>query len=381
MVSPAEGPHRGIITHFMYRLLSFLGVPDHKVYIPIPLLSPSLSDHPQGGIVVLLAAVCLSIVQRNAGRKLSVDIGGLKRLQALSTTLSAALLLPWVSLQLATQSTSLPSLPSLGPLLLLGVAQLVDFYAATIATQRVDQVQVGRLSAVLSFSSALAMATFSWHWYHDNQARSTGDGEEHGLSVGVVMATVFFLVATATLTRPNPRSSSYSLVGYSSAGLPLYSSHRSSLQFSLLSLAREGLRKIMDDGNSRRIFYFLLLNLVGVASLPRGRGLRVCLCSVPGVHGGGDAVWSVDQQPGPHLRRIPHALRLLRSTGGALRRSHGPLETHQVGVVGGRGLTHTHTPISLSLSKALLVWLRTCRGAEWLRQLPLPGCHSDGRHE
>lgn len=27
----AEGPHRSSVTHFLYRLLSFLGVPDHKV--------------------------------------------------------------------------------------------------------------------------------------------------------------------------------------------------------------------------------------------------------------------------------------------------------------------------------------------------------------
>lgn len=222
--------------------------------------------------MVLLAGVCLSIVQRNAGRKLAVDIGGSKRLQALSATISAGLLLPWVSVQLATQTDPLPlALPSLGVLLLLGVAQLLDFYTTTMATQRVEHTKICRLGSVLSFSVALALASLSY-WYHDNGDVTHREEEEHGLSVGVVMATIFFLVATATLTHPTPRSSSYSLVGYSSAGLPLYSTHHSSLHYSaLLSLVKDGLRKIMDDGNSRRIFYFLLLNLVGVASVPSGR--------------------------------------------------------------------------------------------------------------
>ena len=265
---------------------------------------------------MLLAGMCLSIVQRNAGRKLAVDIGGSKRLQALSATISASLLLPWVSIQLATQTDPLPSLPSLGVLLLLGVAQLLDFYTTTMATQRVEHTKICRLGSVLSFSAALALASLSY-WYHDNGDVAHREEEEHGLSVGVVMATIFFLVATATLTHPTPRSSSYSLVGYSSAGLPLYSTQHSSLHYSaLLSLVKDGLRKIMDDGNSRRIFYFLLLNLVGVASVPSGWGFRMsifhtkgfvsvpyreCLCSIPGVHSGRDAVWSVDQQSGADI--------------------------------------------------------------------------------
>ena len=225
---------------------------------------------------MLLAGVCLSIVQRNAGRKLAVDIGGSKRLQALSATLSAALLLPWVLVQLATQSEPLPSLGSLSLLLLLGLAQLADFYSTTIAAQRVDHTKISRIGSVLSFSVALAMASLSFYWYNSNNVNE----EEHGLSVGVVMATIFFLVATVTLTRQTPRSSSYSLIGYSSAGLPLYSTQRS-LQFSygsLLSVVKDGLRKIMDDGNSRRIFYFLLLNLVGQALFV---SLPFCLYSIP----------------------------------------------------------------------------------------------------
>ena len=222
--------------------------------------------------MVLLGGVCLAVLQRNTGRKLSVEIGGSKRLQALSTLFSTLLLLPWVSLHLLTSLPPSPLSPLLLLPILLGLMQMAEFYVTTIASQRVDQAGISRLGSLLSFSLALAMATISWYWYHhgNNNAINVRDkeGEEHGLSVGVVMATVFFLVATATLTRPTPRSSSYSLVGYSSGGLPLYSTHRSSSHLSyssLLPLVRDGVRKILDDGNSRKIFYFLLLNLVGVA--------------------------------------------------------------------------------------------------------------------
>ena len=31
--APAEGPHRSMVAHILYQLLSFLGVPDHRVRV------------------------------------------------------------------------------------------------------------------------------------------------------------------------------------------------------------------------------------------------------------------------------------------------------------------------------------------------------------
>ena len=62
-------------------------------------------------------------------------------------------------------------------------------------------------------------------------------------------------------TRPGTRGF---FVGYSSAGLPLYNLSQSAVHEAGQSLARtlrEGLRQILDSADSRRIFYFLLLNL------------------------------------------------------------------------------------------------------------------------
>lgn len=252
---------------------------------------------------MLLVGVCVSVIQRNDGRKLSVDVGGYKRLHALSVTITAVILLPWVTIQLVTQSVSFPSFHSIGILVVLGLIQAADFYVMTIASQRVEPAKVSRMASLMSFIVALVMAGLSWYSYPGNSK-----GEEHGLSVGAVMATIFFLVATVTLSHPTGRSSSYSLVGYSSAGLPLYSTHRSSSQLtyaSILSTVREGLTQIMADSNSRRIFYFLLLNLVGVVS---DVSFLLFHVSIPGIHWCRDVVWNVDKQSGFDLRWFPYVV-------------------------------------------------------------------------
>lgn len=62
-----------------------------------------------------------------------------------------------------------------------------------------------------------------------------------------------------------------SLVGYSAAGPPLYSFAGDTLQRtsqSVIVLARSGLRQILDESDSRRIFYFLCINLVSIIIYP-----------------------------------------------------------------------------------------------------------------
>ena len=57
----------------------------------------------QGGAVLLLVAVCLNVGYNTASKSLSVDIGGAKRLHALSTAMSACLLLPWMMFTIFTR--------------------------------------------------------------------------------------------------------------------------------------------------------------------------------------------------------------------------------------------------------------------------------------
>jgi len=53
-------------------------------------------------VVLLVLALCLKVAFNTASRKLSVEIGGAKRLYALSNLVSAVVLLPWVIVLSAT---------------------------------------------------------------------------------------------------------------------------------------------------------------------------------------------------------------------------------------------------------------------------------------
>ena len=78
-----------------------------------------------------------------------------------------------------------------------------------------------------------------------------------------------FVSATHILTSAS-KTSKGSLIGYSASGLPLYSFtsdafHRTSQ--SVLSVLRNGLRQILEESDSRKIFYFLCVNLVSILFL------------------------------------------------------------------------------------------------------------------
>lgn len=78
-----------------------------------------------------------------------------------------------------------------------------------------------------------------------------------------------FLVATHVLLKP-VRGSRGSLVGYSAAGPPLYNFAGEALQRtsqSLLVIAKNGLRQILEESDSRRIFFFLCINLVSFCKM------------------------------------------------------------------------------------------------------------------
>ena len=149
-------------------------------------------------------------------------------------------------------------------LLATSIAQVIDYYTISIATQHLDTPAVSRLSSMASFIFCLVIAYLLC---------SHTSSDEHGITVGVVIATVLYILATPILAGSMPRSSTSTLIGYSASGLPLYQSRDTP---SVMDLLRPGLRKIMDSPDSRRILYFLLLNLVC------GCGCVLCVCTVCG---------------------------------------------------------------------------------------------------
>lgn len=222
-----------VTSHTMNWISSFVGFPDHR-----------------GGVLLLLLGLCLMVVQRKVGRKLSVDLGGHKRLQALSTLVVAILLMPWALYQFMTLNVSIPWSEALSCLVLTALLQVADYYTTSIATQKVDHHRLASTSSLATFLWAFSLACAMW-WFLPPT--------DHTLSAGVVIATVLFVLATPSLTRPLSRSHGI-LVGYSTSGLPLYQSHEKSPP-SFLRALQPAFVKIMENSDSRRIFYFLILNL------------------------------------------------------------------------------------------------------------------------
>jgi len=74
-----------------------------------------------------------------------------------------------------------------------------------------------------------------------------------------------FLAAANILSSPSRKGQKGTLIGYSPEGTPLYNFMGDALQQSSQSLPRfikESLKQILEEYDSRQIFYFLCLNLV-----------------------------------------------------------------------------------------------------------------------
>jgi len=89
--------------------------------------------------------------------------------------------------------------------------------------------------------------------------------EEHRLSWGVFTAYALFCFSTEILTQPLAKNKG-SFIGYSSVnGNPLYSLTGEGLKktsMSMFTVFKNILREVLNNKDSRGIFYFLCINLV-----------------------------------------------------------------------------------------------------------------------
>lgn len=79
--------------------------------------------------------------------------------------------------------------------------------------------------------------------------------------------------ADSILSSPSKKGQKGTLVGYSPEGTPLYNFMGDALQHTSQSLPRfikDSLKQILEEYDSRQIFYFLCLNLVS-----RSSGMRI----------------------------------------------------------------------------------------------------------
>lgn len=75
--------------------------------------------------------------------------------------------------------------------------------------------------------------------------------------------------ASSVLSSPSKKGQTGTLVGYSPEGVPLYNFMGDALQHTSQSLPRfikDSLKQILEEYDSRQIFYFLCLNLVGAVN-------------------------------------------------------------------------------------------------------------------
>lgn len=254
MAEHPEGHHDSALTHMLYTAIAFLGVADHK-----------------GGVLLLVLALCCKVGFHTASRKLSIDIGGVKRLQALSHLVSVLLLCPWVIVLSVTTESKVESWFSLiMPFTtVIFFVMILDFYVDSICSIKMDVSKCARYGSFPIFISALLFGNFWTHPITDQlraMNRATHqESTEHVVSGGVVVSAVFFILAANILSSPSKRGQKGTLIGYSPEGTPLYNFMGDAFQHSSQSIPRfikESLKQILEENDSRQIFYFLCLNLL-----------------------------------------------------------------------------------------------------------------------
>ncbi|GMT00739.1 hypothetical protein PENTCL1PPCAC_22913 [Pristionchus entomophagus] len=241
--SSTHAHHTGL-NHLFYHAFSFLGVPDHT-----------------GGIVLLIAILFLRIGYDSWFRHLGVEMGGAKRLYSLVNLFSLFILTPMallISFLFSDQSlVPMDYLPYVTMLLFSAIVLfIIDFYAETVCFQHVADPVMGaaRWSPVTMIVSSLFLASLYYP-----------PGENHPLTGAVLFTSGVFSLGCISLTWSSPRrNGAGQLIGMSDQGMPLYAYGEAFLQRkskSLLLFANETLAEILSNSDSRRIFWFLLVNL------------------------------------------------------------------------------------------------------------------------
>uniref|UniRef100_A0A8C6SQJ1 Zinc transporter n=1 Tax=Neogobius melanostomus TaxID=47308 RepID=A0A8C6SQJ1_9GOBI len=154
------------------------------------------------------------------------------------------------------------------PLLMIVFCVLIlDFYVEAVCSAKMEASRVARCGTAALFVSALVLANFWTHPMTDPLrplSKSPAQSTEHVLSGGVIVSATFFILASSILASPSRRGQKGTLVGYSPEGTPLYNFMGDALQQTSQSLPRfikDSLKQILEEYDSRQIFYFLCLNL------------------------------------------------------------------------------------------------------------------------
>uniref|UniRef100_A0A8I6ANY9 Zinc transporter n=1 Tax=Rattus norvegicus TaxID=10116 RepID=A0A8I6ANY9_RAT len=146
---------------------------------------------------------------------------------------------------------------------------ILDFYMDSVCSVKMEASKCARYGSFPIFISALLFGNFWTHPITD-QLRAMNraahqESTEHVLSGGVVVSAVFFILSANILSSPSKRGQKGTLIGYSPEGTPLYHFMGDAFQHSSQSVPRfikDSLKQILEESDSRQIFYFLCLNLL-----------------------------------------------------------------------------------------------------------------------
>lgn len=274
-----EGNHHGVISHVFYLIIYWFDVSDHKA-----------------GVLLLVFAMLIQISfnQSSLAKVLISDVGGSKRLRALSLLASVLILSPWAIFNLFSnvldpsdytvfKSSDIEIIPTddmaktlvqhswlyfLIPIVILSLfIFVIDFYVDAYVALKTDHVFTSKMGALFVFTSSIGL---SFVWNHPHLVKivvldkiKTIIEQEHALSWGVIISYILYCLATDMLNRPLAKSKG-SFIGYSSVGNPLYSLTGETLKrtsMSMVTITKNILREILLNKDSRGIFYFLCLNL------------------------------------------------------------------------------------------------------------------------
>uniref|UniRef100_A0A0V0JCF4 Proton-coupled zinc antiporter SLC30A5 n=3 Tax=Schistocephalus solidus TaxID=70667 RepID=A0A0V0JCF4_SCHSO len=273
-----EGVHKSLLIHRIYEFFIYCGLSDHKA-----------------GTMLLILATCFESGFHSFSRGLAADIGGAKRLHALSTCASVSPLIiliffGWIYGTVFIHNTSpdLVASPEEMPWLyypflvaFIGFAMSAEFYCQQFIAKKIGPHKVSKMayqivvftalfiSLCLTRTSTLETDLNVGHINGAMPGHSTRPS--HYISTGVIFGMLSMIYASSLLNQPtvnaHERLFSRHFVGFSATGLPLYTTQPSSSSYtrdSVNGLHRHAfaiLKQVVADRASFRIFIFLCLNL------------------------------------------------------------------------------------------------------------------------
>ena len=198
------------------------------------------------GIVLLVVALFYKSALNRVSKSLSNEIGGVKRLQALTCIFSLPLLLI-ISIAHVVYYGA-PTI-SMTAILFVIVSHLASFYGYHLVCSVIETTRYVRYGTMIAFATGAGFSIGNM---------ITNVDTTHDITVGLVMSAILIACGVYLLSEPVPR---HHEVGgrYSGGGLPVFASQTRGNSWA--SSIKTNMAKILSTHESRRIFFYLTINL------------------------------------------------------------------------------------------------------------------------